>query len=78
MPSSLAQDLEIVAVSLQATAGLWKNKDTVENVLLILIHFFHGMERPVIFCLSGFPLLVFTEWCKEKAHAVCMEMDSDT
>lgn len=50
----------------------------MENVLLILIHFFHGMERPVIFCLSGFPLLVFTEWCKEKAHAVCMEMDSDT
>lgn len=50
----------------------------MENVLFILIYFFHGMEGTVVFCLSGFALQVFTEGCKEKASSVCMEMDSDT
>lgn len=64
---------------MQATAGLWKNKDTVENVLSIFIYFFCSMERIVVaFYLSGFPLQLFTEWCKEKARSVCVEMDSDT
>lgn len=41
--------------------------------------FFYSMERIVVaFYLSGFPLQLFTEWCKEEARSVCVEMDSDT
>jgi len=39
---------------LQATAGMWKNKGTVENVLLVF--FFNDVERIVVaLYLGGFP-----------------------